>query len=160
MKHTEMLSREAQVRLWRDELLDVKTPHSLANAVFFGNGKNLCLRGGREHYSLKLSQFKFVCEEVRGEEREYVVYTENGSKNRSGSCKDKTPNKVVRHFAEPDLGERCYVSLLKKYYSVLPKEVFENPEALFYQHPKEETSPPGFPLFKRQPRGRNTLQTL
>ena len=40
--------------------------------LFFSNGKNLCLRGGREQYQLKLSRFRF--------EDDYVEYTENGSK--------------------------------------------------------------------------------
>lgn len=88
------------------------------------------------------------------------MYTENGSKNRSGSYKDKTPNKVVRHYGEPQLKERCYVFILKKYFSVLPRRVLEDPKSLFYQQPKEETPTKGLPWFRKQPRGRNTLQTM
>ena len=62
---------------------------------FFANGKNLCLHGGREHHELKLCQFEF------GDD--YVEYTENGSKNRSGSYKDKRQNKVVRHYMQMPL---------------------------------------------------------
>ena len=108
-------------------MLSVDTPQGLANAVFFANGKNLCLRDGREHYNLKLSQFQFGYEEIEDNLRDYVVYTENGSKNRSGSYKDKTPNKVVCHYGEPQLKERCYVFILKEYFSVLPREVLKIP---------------------------------
>ena len=47
----------------------------------------------------------------------FLEYTENGSKNRSGSYKDKSGNKIVRHFADSSLGDRCYVSLVKTYLS-------------------------------------------
>ena len=133
---------------------------TISSCLNFSNGKNLCLRGGREHYNLKLSQFQFGYEEIEGNLRGYVVYTENGSKNRSGSYKDKTPNKVVRHYGEPQLKERCYIFILKKCFSVLPREVLEDPKSLFYQQPKEETPTVGVPWFKKQPRGRNTLQTM
>ena len=46
----------------------------------------MCLRGGREHKALKLSQFMFGVDEGG----DYIVYTENGSKNRSGSYKVTT----------------------------------------------------------------------
>ena len=161
VKHTEAVSREEEEKLWSSGLLGIDSPRCLANAIFYGNGKNLCLRGGREHYNLKLSQFQFASEEVEGKMLECVVYTENGSKNRSGSYKDKAANKVVCHYAEPALKERCYVFLLKKYFSVLPKEVVEDPISLFYQQPKEETPKcPGVPWFKKQVRGRNTLQGM
>ena len=41
---------------------------------FFANGKNLCLRGGHEHYNLKLSQFQFGYEVIEDNLRDYVVY--------------------------------------------------------------------------------------
>ena len=161
VKHSEALTSEEEEKLWTSGLLGTESPRSLANAVFFSNGKILCLRGGREHYTLKLSQFQFGSDEFNGEVKEYVVYTENGSKNRSGSYRDKTPNKVVQHYAEPILKERCYVAVLKKYFSVLPKEVLDDPQSLFYQQRKEETPvSPGSAWFKKQPRGRNTLQMM
>ena len=60
------------------------------------NGKVLCPRGGREHKALKISQFKFGFKD----DREFIEYTENGSKNLSGSYKDKSGNKIVKHFAD------------------------------------------------------------
>ena len=62
--------------------------------LFFG--KVLCLRGGHEHKSLKISQFNFGSDQGG----DFVVYTENGSRNRSGTYKDKAgDNKVVKHYA-------------------------------------------------------------
>ena len=65
--------------------------------------KVLCLQAGEEHRKLKVSQFQFGCDEGG----EYVVYTENGSKNRSGSYKDKADDKIVKQYAQPQLKEKC-----------------------------------------------------
>ena len=62
------------------------------------------------------------------------------------------------HYGELHFKERCYVFILKKYFSVLPRGVLEDPKSLFYQHPKEEA--PTVPWFKKQPRGCNPLQTM
>ena len=40
-------------------MLGVDTPQSLLRAVFYYNKKCLCLRGGKEHRALKISQI--VC---------------------------------------------------------------------------------------------------
>ena len=112
----------------------------------------LCLHGGREHWGLKLSQFEFGDEkDANGEVTSYVVYSENGSKNRSGSYKDKTPNKIVKHYADPALKER-YVFLLRLYFSKLPPKAFE--KDMFYLKPKSSVSGDGFDLVSV---GRNTL---
>ena len=86
VKHTEGFTKEESM-LWCKGILGSTSPKALLHAVFFFNGKYLCLRGGREE--LKLSQFKFGCDEGG----EFVEYVENGSKNRSGSYKDRAPNK-------------------------------------------------------------------
>ena len=49
------------------------SPKALLYAVFFANGKNLCLRGGREHHTLKISQLVFGKEDKAGEVLEYVT---------------------------------------------------------------------------------------
>ena len=41
---------------------------------------------------------------------EFVVYTENGSKNGSGSYKDHSEAKQVKHFVNKSLGIRCICS--------------------------------------------------
>ena len=131
VKHAEVISREEEELLWSSGIMGVDNPRALANAVFFfANGKNLCLRGGREQHQLKLCQFQF------GDD--YVEYVENGSKNRSGSYRDKRQNKVVKHFADPAFKERCYVSLLKLFFSKLPSQAVSSSTCSFYLQPKEE----------------------
>ena len=81
------------------------------------NGKVYCLRGGREHKALKISQFTSGSDD----EGNYIIYTENGSKNRSGTYRDKPgSNKVIKHYANSTLGHRCFVSLVKLYLEKLP----------------------------------------
>ena len=63
------------------------------------NGKVLCLRGGHEHKDLKLSLFSFGKEG----DREFLAYTGNGSKNRSGRYKGKAENKIIKHFSDSSL---------------------------------------------------------
>ncbi len=81
------------------------------------NGKVLCLRGGTEHKLLKINQFSFGFDDGV----EHVTYTENGSKNRSGSYKDSADNnKIIKQYADQSLNDRCYVSILKLYIQKLP----------------------------------------
>ena len=63
---------------------------------------------------------------------------ENGSKNRSGSYRDKRQNKVVKHYADPALKERCYGLLLKLYFSKLPSQAVSSSTCSFYLQPKEK----------------------
>ena len=121
------------------------------------NGKVLCLRGGREHKALKISQFKFGFEGGK----EFLEYTENGSKNRSGSYKDKSGNKILKHFADSSLGEKCYVSLVKTYLSKLPDKAKESESAEFYWKPKDlvPLSDSAF-WFTMQTCGRNFLAAV
>ena len=159
IKHTEIISVSEECSLWSQGVLSTSTPKSLLNAVFFCTGKTFCLRGGREHYALKISQFSFSTEVHNGVQREMVEYVENGSKNRSGSYKDKAKNKVVKQYADPSLGEQCCAYLLKTYLSKLPQSAFE--KDVFYLRPKEQK-----PLsndeawFIQVPVGRNTLQLM
>ena len=110
VKHTATISHEEEDQLWRDGVLGLRTPAAVLNTVFFLNGKTMCLRGGREHKALKLSQFVFGSD-AGGD---FVVYTENGSKNRSGSYKDRPDDKVIKHYADASLGEKCYHQALKQ----------------------------------------------
>ena len=116
VKHIATISQEEEAQLWSEGVLGLSSLHALLNAMFFLNGKTMCLRGGREHKALKLSQFTFGTDDGG----DYVVYTENGSKNRSGSYKDKPDdNKVIKHYADSSLGEKCYYRVLTLYISKL-----------------------------------------
>lgn len=58
-KHSaQPFTKEDENKLWEQGDMGTRSPASLLHAVFFYNGKNFCLRGGEEHRSLKLSQFK------------------------------------------------------------------------------------------------------
>lgn len=135
MKHTATVSQEEEVHLWSEGVLGLSTQQTLLNVVFFLKGKIMCLRGHCEHRALKLSQFTFGADEGG----DFVVYTENGSKNWSGSYKDKpNDNKVIKHYADSSLGEKCYHRVLKLYFSKLPPQTLEDPEGVFYLKPKEK----------------------
>ena len=110
-------------------------PESLFDTIFFTTGKILCLRGGREHHDLKLFQFTVSSEFVDGVETEFVLYVENGSKNHSGSYKDKGENKIIKQYADVSQGNHCYVYLFNLYLSKLPNTAFE--KDIFYLRPKQ-----------------------
>ena len=69
------------------------------------NCKILCLRGlgGREH--IKLVQLTFG----KDSKGEFVVNTEKGSKNRSGSYENPGDNKIIKQYAGPETGEKCHI---------------------------------------------------
>ena len=48
-KHAEVISAEEEDQLWKESVMDIKTPTGLQNAAFFVVGKMFCLRGGQEH---------------------------------------------------------------------------------------------------------------
>ena len=78
VKHATLINKEEENLLWEHGVVGDDTPERLLHAVFYYNGKNVCLRGGKEHRALKISQF------VRSYDPDQYVYKENGSKNRSG----------------------------------------------------------------------------
>ena len=82
-----LISKEEENALWDNGVLGDDTPERLLNAVFYYNGKNLRLRGGTEHRSLKLSQI------TRSKDPDKYTYTENGSK--SGLYEPCVENKSV-----------------------------------------------------------------
>ena len=79
LKATEVLTKDEEETLWKTGVLNTETPDGLLNAVFFLNGKNVCLRGGSEHRDLKFSQLKREVAHVNGKSMIRYAYTENGS---------------------------------------------------------------------------------
>ena len=71
VNHAEVISKQEENKLWESGVLGDSDPKSLQNAVFYMVGKMLCLRGGVEHRSLKLSQFQ------RKSQPDHYVYVEN-----------------------------------------------------------------------------------
>ena len=93
-----------------------------------------------------------------------MYYVENGSKNRSGSFKDKPDdNKVIKHYGNSTLGDtcRCYYHVLKFYFEKLSPTVLSNVSAVFYWKRKEKLLLSSTaPWFTTQPVGRNTLASV
>ena len=116
------------------------------------------MRGGEEHRNLKLSQLKADTVDVDGSRRRCYVYTEHGSKNRSGGLGQlHLENKVVHHFEIPEAGERDYVRILYLYLSKLPKAAFE--KDLFYVRPVSVCKPDQ-PWYTSVPVGKNKLSSM
>lgn len=133
-RQAETISMSEENMLWETNTIGTASPQALLFAVFYYNGLNFVLRGGEEHRNLKLSQLNFRTvpdPDVAGMEIECVEYTEHGSKNRPGGRHQlNLENKVVVQYAQPELGERCHVHLLRLYLSKLPECAFQ--EDVFY----------------------------
>ena len=81
IKHASVISTEEEEALWEQGILSCDNPTSLLRYL---NGKNFCLRGGSEHRNLKLFQLQ------RSSNPDQYLYTENGSKNRSGRLSERS----------------------------------------------------------------------
>ena len=83
-----IITNQEEEKLWESGVLNSKTPHGLLNAVFYYNGLNFVLRGGREHRDLMIAQLNFGYEpdqDCPDQVLEFVEYVEHGSKNRPGA---------------------------------------------------------------------------
>ena len=156
LKHSEVISKDEENRLWTSGVLGISTPTSLFNAVFFYNGKNFCLRGGEEHRQLHISQIK------RFTDPDHYIYYEYCSKNRAGTFQQKHVDpKIVPIYCTCTVNstERCHVHLLDLYLQKLPKGAIE--ADVFYMRPlnavPKDTSRP---WFTNCPVGRNTLAAV
>lgn len=62
VKHSSVVTKEEENLLWSRSIFNLATPLGLLQAVFYSNGKGFCLRGGKEHRNLKISQFEHLCD--------------------------------------------------------------------------------------------------
>ena len=149
MKHTEILTKEEEEKLWTSGVMDLTTPTALQIAAFFVVGKMFSLHGGIEHRNLKLSQLK------RHQQPDHYVYHENVSKTNNGSFKKlRIKGKVVPIYTCPDLGERYPVNILDTYLNKLPHE-----NDIFYFHPLSQIpTDPTLPWYAPVPVGKETLK--
>ncbi len=154
------ITRNEEERLWASGVMGTSTPESLLNAVFFYCGIYLCLRGGDEHRGLKYSQFEFdVVEnpENTSETIKIVKYTEHGSKNRPGTMHQvHLQNKVVIHYANASLEEKCFVHILETYMSKLPATAVK--KDLFYCRALKNVPAEGLPWYCGVALGHNILK--
>uniref|UniRef100_A0A1X7VUN5 ZMYM2-like/QRICH1 C-terminal domain-containing protein n=1 Tax=Amphimedon queenslandica TaxID=400682 RepID=A0A1X7VUN5_AMPQE len=106
-----IITFEEEDLLWTKEVVGVENPTQLLHAVFYYCGLNFCLRGGDEHRALKLSQFTWREKADPQDSHKmiaYYQYLKHGSKTNLGGLKQvrrRQPNKVVKHFANPSLGD-------------------------------------------------------
>ena len=123
--------------LWDTGVMATDNPTSLLNGVFFYCGMYLCQRGGGEHRNMKYSQVVIktvVNPNAPSETIKCLVYTEHGSKNRTGSSHQvHLDNKEVVHYANASLGNRCFVYMVELYMSKLSEKVIK--KDLFYCKP-------------------------
>ena len=152
VRHTEIITKADEEKLWTSGIMGLSNPRSLQNAAFFVVGKMFSLRGGVEHRKLKPTQLK------RLRDPDHYIYHENVSKTNDGSFKKlRLKRKVVPIYACPDIGERCPVKILDTYLSKLPRKAFECD--LFYLRPLSQVpTDPSSPWYAAAPVGRDTLQ--
>ena len=150
-KHSAVpFSKMEENELWEQGVIGKDSPTALLRAVFFYNGKNFCLRGGDEHRSLKLSQFKRT--------QNGYIYTENASKNRQGGLGQlNLRNKTVEICDSRDAGDRCHCKMLDLYISKLPAEA--KSKDLFYVRPLEQATSDQT-WYYSAPVGRNRLSKM
>ena len=78
VKHAAVISSEEEESVWKVGTLGVKTPKALLNAIFYMNGKVLCLRGRHD-----LGYYKGYSRQILNEGRcrpIFVEYTANSKK--------------------------------------------------------------------------------
>ena len=151
VKHASEITAEEEDRVWTARVMGDHSPTALLRAVFYLNGVNFSLRGGKEHRDLKLSQL------VR--ESDHWKYIEHGSKCFRGGFGDlHRENKVVVQY--PILcHERCHVRLLDLYMSKLHPDATE--KDIFYYTPlHSKPSDPSKPWYSLVPVGWNKLNGM
>ena len=151
-KQAEPLTEQEEEILWEKGLLGDATPQTLLDTIVFMNGLYFALRSGSEHRALRLVPPQIEVSEKKGE-RPYLLYTEDTSKNRPGGLKGrKMKLKVVRHHANTENPDRCFVRHFKLYRNQCPHD---QPEGAFYLKPLSKPTPTCW--YSKQPLGHNKL---
>ena len=113
--NTSVVTVEDEEKFWETGALGTEKPEQLLHTVFYLNGKNFMLRGGEEHYNLKISQMQ------RFENPPRYEYTELVLKNCAGGLASyRVRNKVVPVFQDESIGNHCHVYILDLYLSKIP----------------------------------------
>lgn len=154
-----VVTPDEENKLWEKGTIGTHSPNALLNAIFFYCGMYFCLRGGEEHRELKMSQlvFKDVADPSDSSKTiRCLEYTEHGSKNRKGLVHQvHLDNKIVRHYSDSSLGERCIVYLTELYCSKVPESA--KAKDLFYCKPKTKYTAADNCWYFDIPIGRNIL---
>ena len=156
-KVTEVL--DVEERPWSSGTLNIDTPQGLLNAVFFHNGKNVCLRGGAEHRDLKFSQLQREVVTVNGQPTVRYRYVEHGSKNRSGGLKQLQLESKEGHQWKILKQEIVVVEILDRYFlKVSPKSL--DGDAFYLKPLSKKPEDPKKPWLIAQPVGKNCLNAM
>ena len=131
-KQAECIDIDDEEVLWSKNILGDHSPGALLNTIFYMNGMYFALRSGQEHRQLRHSPCQIQLVEKEGQ-IPYLLYTEDISKNNPGGLKGrKCSPKMIKHFANVNNPDRCFVKFFKKYISLCPKKC---PPNAFYLKP-------------------------
>ena len=152
-RQAEILTEEEENVLWERGLLGDASPQALLNTMVFMCGLYFALRSGQEHRQLRFQPCQIQLHEPQGG-KPYLQYIEDISKNRPGGLKGrKQKPKVVKHHANTDHPERCFVRLYKLYVQKCPEG---RPHDAFYLQPKHVAATDSC-WFSARPLGHNSL---
>ena len=152
-RQAEALTIKDEEVLWEKGLLRDDSPQTLLDTMIFCNGLYFALRSGNEHRQLRFcsSQIQLI---EQNDERPYLKYTEDISKNRPGGIRGRNIKpKIVIHHANTDNKDRCFVRLFKKYTQLCPAHT---PSNAFYLKPA--INPTSNCWYSTVPIGHNTLR--
>ena len=121
----DVISYEAEEKLWLMNILGEDTPDKLRNTVLFLIGMNVLLCAVEEHYNLRrpmegvTSQLSF---ELNSKGTKCLVYREDScTKTHDGGLKDmRNDRKIVWVYPNKENVNRCPVRLVEKYISLCP----------------------------------------
>ena len=151
-RQAEPITEEEEDLLWEKGLLGDHSPQALLNTIIYMNGLYFALRSGNEHRSLRFSSSQIQAV-VREGERPYLLYTEDCSKNHPGGLKGRHfKRKVVKHYANLNNPQRCFVRIFQKYRELCPPNPKNN---AFYLQPLKKHSATLW--YSREPLGHNKL---
>ena len=146
------LTWDEEEELWKKGKLGDSSPEALLHTVWFLLTQHLGLRGCQEHKHATIEEFKFQLDD---EGREYITYEDSKpTKTRKGGIRMKKRAQKPRMFATG--GNRCPVSLFKKYLSHRPLHLRSSGPLYLaiIQHPKTDV------WYKDQKMGHNRLSDI
>ena len=120
VKEARAFTEDQENKLWNEGILGDQSPQVLLDTMVFLIGKHFALRSGKEHRSLRFSQFTLV--EATTDEPEKQVYCSFGEKNNAGGLKHRRiRQKKIEHYANVEKPGSSVVNLYKKYLAKCPE---------------------------------------
>ncbi|VDI42844.1 Hypothetical predicted protein [Mytilus galloprovincialis] len=135
-------------KLWENDHLGTDTLQKLLRTMFWLIGVNFGIRGGQEHRSLTMDNFK-ICPG-------YIQYTESISKTYRGGFEHRNikPHSA-KSYSNAQQPDRCIVNVFQLYLTKLPAE---RPPSVFYYKLLATCAKPVW--FSKQPVGRQKLENI